>query len=219
MKSRVLILSLLFTMEVLPAQVQTQPSIQDTAVVKKDSILVKKPVSRDTLRIADDFDRLVKTNGEQLIISIKSENAKEVSFIYPLNTVVNFIPLAQVKEIKYKDGTSKVVDLASETNLKVVKITGNPEDDWKLVKITYEPSDVEGLPELGPIDAKAEAKKMNTSTEVLERNAIIYLKKRAARMGAQKVLVTSNEIVSEYGELPSVTIKGVAYGRGTATNP
>ena len=213
MKKCSLIFSLIIFSLALKAQVTTKDSVQTPT---RDSSLVKSLAAKDSTHDGSlkttDYDHLIKTNGDLLVVTIKSENAKEVGFLYPLNMVINFVPVAQVKEIQYKNGTVKVIDIATPTNMKILKAE-NPEEDWKFVKITYTKKDVEGLPDLGPIDSKAEGKKLNTSTDLLERNAILYLQKKAARMGASKVLITNKDIQAAYGELPVVVLTGTAYGR------
>jgi predicted HNH restriction endonuclease len=209
--------SLIFSLVIFSLALKAQVSVKDsTQTPVKDSSMVNLRAAKDSIHEVPsktaDYDHLIKTNGDLLVVTIKSENAKEIGFLYPLNTVLNFVPLAQVKEIQYKNGTVKVIDTATPTNLKVLKAE-NPEEDWKFVKITYNKKDVEGLPDLGPIDSKAEGKKLNTSTDLLERNAILYLQKKAARMGASKVLITNKDIQSAYGELPVVVLTGTAYGR------
>jgi hypothetical protein len=209
--------SLIFSLCIFSLALKAQVSVKDSARTPvKDSSMVNMMATKDSTHEVPsktaDYDHLIKTNGDLLVVTIKSENAKEIGFLYPLNMVLNFVPLAQVKEIQYKNGTVKVIDTATPTNLKVLKAE-NPEEDWKFVKITYNKKDVEGLPDLGPIDSKAEGKKLNTSTDLLERNAILYLQKKAARMGASKVLITNKDIQSAYGELPVVVLTGTAYGR------
>jgi hypothetical protein len=45
----------------------------------------------------------------------------------------------------------------------------------------------------------------------MEKNAISVLRKKAAQMGATKVLITDKNTQSAYGEAPIVEMKGIAY--------
>ncbi len=64
-----------------------------------------------------------------------------------------------------------------------------------------------------PIEAVFEAKKMNTTNELMEKNVIAILKKKAYSMKATAILIIEKNINRMYGELPSIEIKAIAYAK------
>lgn len=86
------------------------------------------------------------------------------------------------------------------------------EKDWNKVKITHDASDVEGLKEINSIKITAWGNKINTSPETLESKGSVMLQKEAAKIKAHIVLVEDTRHYRAYGDLPSVTIEGKAFG-------
>jgi len=84
------------------------------------------------------------------------------------------------------------------------------EDDWRHVIITEDPDDIlQHLDELGEIEVTSPAGRNRRTTH---RNAEIRLKKQAAAKGGTMVLVTNTRFRGGFGDVPSITMKGVAYG-------
>jgi hypothetical protein len=159
----------------------------------------------------DGYDRLIKLNKDTLVVKIQKITQTEVVFKYPLNTIINRIPVYHVKEIIAKDvAITTTFKTLSGPAKKILKDT-IPVTDIKSVIVTFEESDVAGLTELGPVESHSEGESATTSTSLMEKNAIFQLRKKAAQMGATKVLVTEKNTETPYGENPLVEMKGIAY--------
>lgn len=204
---------LIFSFIVYSINLFGQNSSFDSLLSNPDSIVSKNinatPNSSISETRSNDFDRIVRYNNDILVVSIKTEISKSVQFIYPLNDVVNYLPYSQIREIRYRNGTIKNFEVSVK---KVAKDSTGNENSWKNVIVVYEKNDVEGMKELGQVDSHLEADKINTSNELLEKNATFFIRKKAAKLGAKKVLIISTKFDSAYGDAPVVLIKGIAYG-------
>jgi hypothetical protein len=192
---------LLFMAKGLAAQVDS------TKTMPRDSVSSKNAIT-GTLPVMSLFDKIRLQSGDSLIVEIIAETQTEVAFKYPLNTMINKVLYTKVKDISYKDGRVRSI-----VNQNTVSVGTEPDNLWRIVQLTSEEGDVAGLNEIGPVEAKAEGKNLRTSIDLLEKNARIALQKKAVRMNATKVLIKTKNVVQTYGELPSVELKGVAYGK------
>lgn len=194
---------LLFVARVVTAQVD------NTQALPHDSVSSKRSVANtQLLPSASSFDKIRLENGDSLIVEIIAETQTEVAFKYPLNTVINKVLYTKIKEISYKDGRIKTIQ-----NQNTATVGAEPDNLWRIVQITFDENDVSGLNEIGPVEFKAEGKNLRTSIDLLEKNARIAVQKKAVRMNATKVLIKTKNVVQTYGELPSVELKGTAYGK------
>ncbi len=89
------------------------------------------------------------------------------------------------------------------------------EDDWRHVLLTENPDDVQFLDELGQVEVTSPAGR-NRRTTI--RNAEVRLMRQAAALGGTMILVTSTQFRGGYGDVPSITMKGIAYGFMPPTN-
>lgn len=197
-------MSLFFVTTVFGQVKDSIPANDSLKQTRVDSI--PAPMSQSST----DYDKMTLTNGDSIIVRIIKETDKDIAFQYPLNSVINQLPLSMIKQVYYRDGKNKTVVNQGAANAAAV-IPDN-ENVWKIVVITSNESDVADLREIGPIDALAEAKTNKTPISLLEKNANITIQKRAVRMGATKVLVKKKIVEQSYGELPYVELQGVAYG-------
>ena len=84
--------------------------------------------------------------------------------------------------------------------------------DWRKVQIIRNKNNTKGLFKVKKIEAKAEGSSRGYDTpKSLETRAKVILKKKAANVNAQFVLITSKTVTIAFGELPSATLKGIAY--------
>ncbi|NJK87435.1 MAG: hypothetical protein HC906_17075 [Bacteroidales bacterium] len=77
--------------------------------------------------------------------------------------------------------------------------------------ITDDKSQVSGLTEVGRISSYFSAEKIQASNQYLERNCHIRLKKQAAVLEADMVLIKKKTFNKGYGETPSVKIEATAF--------
>lgn len=125
--------------------------------------------------------------------------------------------------VRYSElGSDETVTLQRKQIQKIVFSTGRKEvfnkpvmmmveqGDWKTVVVTDRENDVNGLYELGKIEAKSSAG--SRSAKSAKKSAIIRLQKKAANLGGMIVLITKEQSVGGFGEPPTYEVEGVAYG-------
>jgi len=124
--------------------------------------------------------------------------------------------------IKYKDPeTGEIKSMETKNIQRIIFDSGRKEvfnkplvgminkTDWKNVVLTRKKGEVEGLYEVGRVKGRSAAN--NRTVKSAERTAVIRMKKRAANMGAEMILVTKEESRGGFGEVPTFYIEGVAY--------
>jgi hypothetical protein len=163
------------------------------------------------MNITDGYDRIIKLNKDTLVVSIQKITKNEIVYIYPFNTVINRIPVYHIKDIISKDGyTNPTFKFINGTGKQVKKDT-LAISDYKSIEVTYNQAEVEGLTDLGAIESFSEGEKATSNTSIMEKNAIFQLRKKAAQLGATKILITDKSVETPYGENPMVELKGIAY--------
>lgn len=197
---------------VLQAQVDsTNLSKGDSLLAKNDTLKndsPKPPIKYSYNEYAGTYDKIKLESGDSLIVSIIAETQTEIAFKYPYNTVINKLIYGKIKEIIYKDGRVR-----GFRNQYPTGVGAEPDNLRRIVVITERVEDIEGLKEIGPINARSEGKSFKTSVDLLDKNVRITLQKKAVKMNATKVLVIEKVVEQEYGELPFVEYEGVAYGQ------
>ena len=156
----------------------------------QDSTLAEKPA-----------DTLIYLGGRSVPANITNITSSKIFYANPENDEIIEADRKQVERIIYRSGRIEVL------NRPVFEMVD--EDDWRHVFLTEDPGDVETLYERGPVEVTAAASRNRRLTV---RNAEIRLKKQAAGLKANMILVTNTEFRGGYGDIPSITMKGIAYG-------
>ncbi len=179
-----------------------------TIVQKNDSVV--KPLTTEP-QIAE-FDQIIKTTGEVFNVIIVEKTVFEVSFYYPLNKEVSKLNTANIKEIRYKDGKVETISQKIEQKPKdwVIK---EAEKDYDKVEVFYEADQVAGMKELGTVVGEYVGRKFNVTNSIIEKSGLIVVKRKALRMNATAILIIEKHLSRDYGELPSIYIKAIAYSK------
>lgn len=181
------------------ASVQAQiiyPEGQDTSVVKKEKKTNKEEQT--------ETDIIYQHDGTKMFVSVKRIYLNDLYYSLPGETKVNKMDQRLVHKIEYKTGK---VEVLNETPPDVREV-----GDYRKVKVTDDPDEVEGLIEVAKLEAKAEGSDRGYSTpKSLERSATIVLRRKAALVNANIVLITDKQSNVAFGEIPSVTLQGTAY--------
>jgi len=86
--------------------------------------------------------------------------------------------------------------------------------DWRKVKILKNKRRASGMHQVKEIIAKAKGSGRGFETpKSLEAKARTILRKKAANVNAPYVVITNKTITTAFGEIPSATLKGIAYSR------
>jgi len=176
------------------------PEDPDTTVVEKTED--NKSKKKDNKQ--QDTDIIYQHDGTKMFVHIKRIYLNDLYYSLPGDNKVNKMDQRLVHKIEYKTG-------------KVEVLNENPSDvrevgDYRKVKVTDDPDDVEGLIEVARLEAKSEGSDRGYSTpKSLERTATIVLRRKAALVNANIVLITDKKSNVAFGEIPSVTLYGTAY--------
>ena len=166
---------------------------------KKDSSEVNNP---KTKFIGE--DKVYLHNGKTMQVKVKRVYLNELYYIESNDGVVKKMNKKLVHKIEYKSGKLEIVS-ARASNVRKV-------GDYRKIKVTKKKKDVEGLVEVIKVKAVAEGSpRRNSTPKSLERRAIIVLRKKAALLNANIILITDKKVHVAFGETPSVTLKGIAY--------
>ena len=149
-------------------------------------------------------DIVYQHDGTKMLVNVKRIYLNDLYYSLPGDTKVNKMDQRLVHKIEYKTGK---VEVLNETAPDVREV-----GDYRKIKVTNNLRDVEGLIEVARLEAKAEGSDRGYSTpKSLERTAIIVLRRKAALVNANIVLITVKKTNVAFGEIPSVTLYGTAY--------
>jgi hypothetical protein len=191
----------------------TTPAKKDSA--KKTSATTAVTETNEIPDTPDDtigMDKIVRRNGDALFGKVIGKNIYEIQYKRKRDNVIRKVSTSNVKEIIYANGKVDLIDNNPEKKSKDW-ISVAAENDWAKIQVFSEASQVEGATEIGEIEAEYVAKKMDAQNDLLEKNIIITLKKKALTMKANAVLIIDKKFERNYGELPFITVKAVAYSK------
>lgn len=146
-------------------------------------------------------DTLVHLGGGKNPVRIVNVTNSKIYFTEVGESDVNELDREQVERIIHSTGRVEVL------NRPVFEMI--TEDNWRHVLVTEDPEDVQFLDELGHLEITAPARR-NRKTTI--RNAEIRLMRQTAALGGTMLLVTGTQFSGGYGDVPTVTMKGVAFG-------
>ena len=176
------------------------PEEADTTIVNQD-----EEINHDKKENAEQkSDIIYQHDGTKMLVDVKKIYLNDLYYSLPGDTKVKKMDQRLVHKIEYKTGK---VEILNETAPEVREV-----GDYRKVKVTENPDDVEGLIEVAKLEAKAEGSDRGYSTpKSLERTATIVLRRKAALVNANIVLITDKKTNVAFGEIPVVILYGIAY--------
>lgn len=152
------------------------------------------------------IDIMVLMNGEQKDVEILKFSLKYIYFSNPGEKGMVQIDRRLVNTIYYRSGRKEVI---------TPKATDIPDNsDWEKIIITEDSKDVKGnMIEIDIVEARVEASTRDQyyKPETLEASAKIILKKKAALIKGELILIKKKSHNRAYGEPPSLVMQGIAY--------
>jgi hypothetical protein len=183
-------------------------SISQIVKAEKDTVVVEQEIAKS--EIIQDTTKNVVTDviyqhdGKKLLVDVKKIYLNDLYYSFSGETKVHKMDQRLVQKIEYKSGK---VEVLNETPPKVREV-----GDYRKVKVTSNPDDVEGLIEVAKLDAPAEgSSRGNTTLKSLERTATIVLRRKAALVNADIILITDKKSNVAFGEVPSLILYATAY--------
>lgn len=195
-KSFLIVLTVLFFGSLVQAQV-IYPDEQDTTNISQED----KKKEEKTQPVSD---VIYQHDGTKMNVNVKKIYLNDIYYTLPGQTKVNKMDQRLVHKIEYRTGKVEILNEEPPDTREV--------GDYRKVKVTKNPEEVEGLVEVARLEAKAEGSDRGYSTpKSLERTATIVLRRKAALVNASIVLITDKDVYVAFGEIPSVTLYGTAY--------
>ena len=167
----------------------------DTGQSEDISPRVKQDPRNDTIYFFD---------GKKMYVNVMKITFDSVIYREPGTNELLTLDKDIINKIKYNWGRLEIL------NEKPKKIRKHY--DWRKVDILQDEQEASGLTRLEEITAKAKGSGRGYETpKSLENKATVILKKKAANINAQYVLITNKAITAAFGESPSATLTGIAY--------
>ena len=151
-------------------------------------------------------DQIVMLSGITISGKVLKLYSSEVRYIDEKTQKDLRVKRIDVEKIIYSNGRIRVINKPIFEEIK--------EDDYRMVFITENPSDVEGLFPIKEIIAKSYYK--SRSAKQAKNSAELRMKKAAVKCKAMMVLLTNTEKSGGFGEPPIYTLTGTAYGEKPA---
>ena len=149
-------------------------------------------------------DIIYQHDGTKMYVDVKKIQMNDLFYSLPGETKVSKLDQRLVHKIEYKSGKIEVL------NEKPIEI--RDVGDYRKVKVTYDEKDVEGLVEVAQLEARADGNERGYSTpKSLERSAIIVLRRKAALINSDIILITDKKSHVAFGEIPFTILYAKAY--------
>lgn len=154
------------------------------------------PAKYDALRLKDE------TTLEVQVVRVEQDSIRyrllDLSREY-------LIAKSRVLRIEYADGRVERMEAS--------KPTTPEEDDWQSVLVTKEAEAVKGmrLVEKFDLQLQATSRSRRTNADELEAGATIQLQKKALQLRCTHLLIKEVQVMTSYGEPPSVRIIAEGY--------
>lgn len=178
------------------------PEETDTTIVNQNEKI--KHGKKENAEQTQKSDIIYQHDGTKMFVDVKKIYLNDLYYSLPGDTKVKKMDQRLVHKIEYKTGK---VEILNETAPEVSEV-----GDYRKVKVTENPKEVEDLIEVARLEAKAEGSDRGYSTpKSLERTATIVLRRKAALVNANIVLITGKKANVAFGEIPAVTLYGIAY--------
>jgi len=148
------------------------------------------------------LDTIYMLGRKKLIVEVRNISSSTIRYSEPNSDETITLERKQIQKIIFSNGRKEVF------NKPIMMMV--EEGDWKTVIITDRKNDVEGLYELGNVDARSSAGSRNAKSA--KKSAIIRLQKKAANIGGMIILLTKEQSVGGFGEPPTYEVEGIVYG-------
>ncbi|MFP4046552.1 MAG: hypothetical protein ACLFPH_06030 [Bacteroidales bacterium] len=148
-----------------------------------------------------ELDTIYLLGQDKMLVDVKGVRYTKIAYKEPGNDEMQYIETKNIHKVMFASGRKEFFNDPLVMDVESI--------DWRNVVLTEDESDVKNLYEVGKVHGNSGT---NTRTpKSAERNAKIRLRRRAANMGAEFVLITHTESSGGFGEVPSFEIRGIAY--------
>ena len=171
-----------------------------TLIITSLAILISLPLLAQEKNI--ELDTIYMLGRRKLVVEIRNISSASLRYKDVEKNEIITLQRKQIQKVIFSNGRKEVF------NKPVMMMVA--EGDWKTVIVTNRKDDVNGLYELGEVNAKSSAG--SRSAKSAKKSAVIRLQKKTAGLGGMIVLITKEESIGGFGEPPTYQVKGIAYG-------
>jgi len=157
------------------------------------------------------FDKITTTAGDTLTVLVNKINESTVEFNFPLNHRKEILQKKLITSLIYSDGTIEIIPQSANIKSEKPESPKFSDKDWDKVLVVISLDDASGAVDLGEIESRFEGDRITVNSAYLEKSAMILLKKKAARLGANLIYVSKRDEYRAYGELPNMLIHARAF--------
>jgi hypothetical protein len=157
------------------------------------------------------FDKIITRDGDTLTVLINKLSETSVEFNFPLNYRKEVMDKKMIISLNYSDGTIDTIRQKPAIQTDKPEQPKYSDKDWDKVLLLKSLDEASGADVLGEIASRFEGDRINVNSAYLEKSALILLKKKAARMGANCIYILNKDEYRAYGELPNMSIQAKAF--------
>lgn len=147
-------------------------------------------------------DTVVRLGGKKIPCKVTSVSSSTVLYSTLDKNETQALDRKDVERIIYRTGKIEVFNKPVLTMIE--------EGQWESILVTRDEKDVQGLYNRGVISAKSSPS--NRSKKAAKQSAIIKLQKKAANLKGTIILLTKEESVGGYGDIPGFDMEAIVYG-------
>ena len=151
-------------------------------------------------------DTIYLFDAQAMHVDVMKITFDSVLYRHPGETGLQALDKDIIHKIKYNWGKLEILNEKPKEPQKRL--------DWRKVEILNKPGQADDLFKVEEVTAKAKGSGRGYETpKSLENKARVILKKKAANLNAEYVLITNKTITTAFGEMPSATLTGMIYTR------
>lgn len=147
-------------------------------------------------------DTIIRLGGRKIPCKVTNVSSSTVLYTTLEKNESQALDRKDVEKIIYKTGK---VEVFSKPVLTMIE-----EGQWESILVTRDEKDCQGLYNRGVITAKSSPS--NRSKKAAKQSAIIKLQKKAANLKGTIILLTKEESVGGYGDIPGFDMEAIVYG-------
>jgi hypothetical protein len=149
-------------------------------------------------------DTIILFGGEKITGIIQRITSESVIYKKSANSEQESVNRNRVNKIQYSSGKTEVINESPKKPGEKI--------DWRKVKVLKNKKQVLGMTKVEDLEASAKGSGRGYETpKSLKRRATVILRKKAAKINANYVLIVKESVSAAFGEIPSVTIEAKAY--------
>jgi hypothetical protein len=149
-------------------------------------------------------DTIFIFGGKKMNVDIKKITPDSILYSEKGGEEIKRMWNGNVYKVKYESGKMEIINTTPKQKKEKI--------DWRKVKVVKKKKHVVDFIEVQKIEATAKGSGRGYQTpKTLKRKALTILRKKAANLNANYILIVNESISAAFGDIPSATYTGIAY--------